>query len=140
SLDPPYVLNLTMSDIIIQPGDPAAPEAAALIAQLDAYQASLYPAESNHLLSIESLKQPNVTFLIASVDGHTAACGAYVTHVGYAEIKRMFVAHAFRGLKLGRRMLEELESRIRLAGLPFARLETGVSQPEALRLYESAGY
>jgi putative acetyltransferase len=52
----------------------------------------------------------------------------------------MFVLPAFRGLKLGRRILEELESRIRATGVKMARLETGVAQPEALGLYEKAGY
>ena len=127
-----------MPTILIATADPA--EAGALIRQLDAYQASLYPAESNHLLPVESLRQPNVTFLVARVDGQVAGCGAFVRHAEYAEIKRMFVSPEFRGLKLGRRLLEEIESRIRSTGLTLARLETGVSQPEALRLYESAGY
>jgi putative acetyltransferase len=127
-----------MPTILIAPADPA--EAGDLIRELDAYQASLYPAESNHLLPLESLRQPNVTFLVARVDDQVAGCGAFVRYAEYAEIKRMFVSPEFRGLKLGRRILEEIESRIRAAGLALARLETGVSQPEALRLYESAGY
>src|SRR5262249_25029573 len=84
---------------------------------------------------------PTVTFLTAWVDGRVAGCGAFVNQGGeYAEIKRMFVLPEFRGLRLGRRILEELESRIRAAGLSVARLETGGWQPEALRLYENSGY
>ncbi|MCI0388142.1 MAG: GNAT family N-acetyltransferase [Acidobacteria bacterium] len=102
---------------------------------------NLYPAESNHLLPVEALRQPNVIFLTASVDGAVAGCGAFVNHDGeYAEIKRMFVLPEFRGLKLGRRILEELETRARVCGLEIARLETGVHQSEALLLYEKAGY
>jgi len=127
-----------MPTILIAPADPA--EAGGLIRELDAYQASLYPAESNHLLPLDALRHPNVTFLVARVDDQVAGCGAFVRYVEYAEIKRMFVSPEFRGLKLGRRILEEIEWRIRAAGLALARLETGVSQPEALRLYESAGY
>ena len=52
----------------------------------------------------------------------------------------MYVMPEFRGLQLGRRMLEELEARARSSGLQVARLETGVAQPEALGLYERAGY
>jgi putative acetyltransferase len=52
----------------------------------------------------------------------------------------MFVLPEFRGLKLGRRILEELETRARASGLELARLETGVHQSEALLLYEKAGY
>jgi putative acetyltransferase len=52
----------------------------------------------------------------------------------------MFVLPEYRGLKLGRRLLEELERRALAAGLKLARLETGIHQPEALGLYERAGY
>jgi putative acetyltransferase len=52
----------------------------------------------------------------------------------------MFVLPEFRGLKLGRRILEELESLARASGLELARLETGIHQSEALLLYEKAGY
>lgn len=130
-----------MRNVRVQVEDPASPAARELIERLDEYQAGLYPAESNHLLPVESLRQPNVTFLTASMDGEIAGCGAFVNQGGeYAEIKRMFVLPEFRGLKLGRRILEELESLARASGLELARLETGVHQSEALLLYEKAGY
>ena len=121
--------------------DPASPDSRELIERLDILMSGLYPAESNHLLSAEALRQPNVTFLTAGVDGEVVGCGAFVNQGGeYAEIKRMFVLPEFRGLKLGRRILEELENRARASGLALARLETGIHQPEALLLYERAGY
>jgi putative acetyltransferase len=130
-----------MRDVLIQTDDPASPVARELIERLDILMTSLYPAESNHLLSVEALRQPDVTFLTAGVDGEVAGCGAFVNQGGeYAEIKRMFVLPEFRGLKLGRRILEELENRARASGLALARLETGIHQPEALLLYERAGY
>jgi putative acetyltransferase len=130
-----------MRNVRIQVEDPASPAARDLIERLDKYLTGLYPAESNHLLPVESLRQPNVTFLTASVDGEVAGCGAFVNQGGeYAEIKRMFVLPDFRGLKLGRRILEELESLARASGLELARLETGIHQSEALLLYEKAGY
>jgi len=129
-----------MRSIVVQPADPATDEARELIAQLDAYHIARYPAESNHLLSVEELRQPNVTFLMSRVDGQATAIGAFVHRGDYAEIKRMYVLPAFRGQKIGRRMLEEIESRILAAGLVIARLETGVHQAEALGLYEKAGY
>ncbi len=130
-----------MKHVNIQVEDPASQAARELIERLDAYLIDLYPAESNHLLSVEALRRPNVTFLSASVDGAVAGCGAFVNQgAEYAEIKRMFVLPEFRGLKLGRRILEELENLARSSGLEFARLETGVYQSEALLLYEKAGY
>jgi len=130
-----------MRRILIQKGDPASPGSLRLIERLDKYQKDLYPAESNHLLSVEALRQPNVTFLVATVDGEIAGCGAFVGHIGeYAEIKRMFVLPEFRGLNIGRRILEELENLARASGLRLVRLETGIHQSEALRLYQRADY
>jgi putative acetyltransferase len=130
-----------MRHVLIQVNDPASPAARGLIERLDKYLTDLYPAESNHLLSVESLQQPNVTFLTASVDGEVAGCGAFVNQGGeYAEIKRMFVLPEFRGIKIGRRILEEIENLARASGLELARLETGIHQSEALFLYKKAGY
>ena len=129
-----------MANVTVLPGDPGSPEVCKLLEELDGYLTSLYPAESNHILSPASLRQPNVTFLVARVAGHVVGCGGFVDYGTYAEIKRMFVLPACRGLRIGRRLLDELEARARTAGLSVARLETGVSQPEAIRLYENAGY
>jgi putative acetyltransferase len=127
--------------ITVEKSDPALPEARRFIEQLDEYLLRLYPTESNHLLPVEALRQPGVTFLLARVDGQAAGCGAFVDRDGeYAEIKRMFVLPEFRGLKVGRLLLDELESLARDAGLALARLEAGIFQPEAMRLYERAGY
>jgi putative acetyltransferase len=130
-----------MRHVLIQTDDPSSPAARELIGRLDELMTGLYPAESNHLLPVDALLQPDVTFLTASVDGEVAGCGAFVNQSGeYAEIKRMFVLPEFRGLKLGRGILEELENLARTSGLELARLETGIHQPEALLLYERAGY
>ncbi len=130
-----------MQHIAIQTDDPTSAPVGQLIEQLDGYMSGLYPAESNHFLPLEALRQPNVTFLTARVDGRVVGCGAFVNHDGeYAEIKRMFVLPEFRGLKIGGRILAALESRAREAGLSLARLETGIHQPEAVGLYEKAGY
>ena len=121
--------------------DPSSAAARRLIKELDAYLNSLYPADSNYLLSVEALRQTDVTFITARLGGRVVGCGAYVDHHGeYAEVKRMFVLARFRGMKIGRRILEELEALARSSGHRLARLETGVSQPEALGLYARAGY
>ena len=129
-----------MEKVTIHLGDPGSPDARKLIAELDNYLSSLYPAESNHLLSVEALSRSNVTFLMAPINGKAAGCGAFVNFGDYAEIKRMFVLPDLRGKGIGRRILAELEKRARLDGLTVSRLETGVSQPEALKMYERSGY
>jgi putative acetyltransferase len=121
--------------------DPAQAEIAPLLQASDAYMASLYPAESNHMLDVASLRQPQVAFLVARVDGKALGCGAVVdSGEGWAEVKRMFVSPAARGLKLGRRLLDEIEAVAARRGVRALRLEMGGLQPEALGLYRSAGF
>lgn len=59
---------------------------------------------------------------------------------GDAEVKRMFVVQEARGRGLARRLLAELEATATAAGRRRMVLETGLKQPEAIRLYESSGY
>ncbi len=75
----------------------------ALLEQSDAYMATLYPAESNHLLDVNSLEKPEVSFFVARKDGEIVGCCALVeAGDGTAEIKRMFVSPDARGLAIGR--------------------------------------
>jgi putative acetyltransferase len=112
-----------------------------MLAHLDAYCAALYPAESNHLLDVASLMRDGVLFLVArDVDGSAAGCAALVNRDGYGEVKRMFVDEAHRGLGAGRKLLEHLVMFAKMSGLAVLRLETGIHQPEAIALYERAGF
>jgi putative acetyltransferase len=121
--------------------NPDQPEVAALLQLSDEYMATLYPAESNHMLDIASLKRDGVAFVVARVDGRVLGCGAVVdSGKGWAEIKRMFVSPAARGQRLGRRLLQTIEAIALERGATRLRLETGVKQPEALSLYQSAGF
>lgn len=107
----------------------------------DAYAASLYPAESNHMVDLSSLEQPAVSFFVARRDGDVVGCCALVeAGDGTAEIKRMFVDPEARGLRVGKLLLEALEMRAGELGCSTIRLETGIHQPEAIGLYKAAGY
>ena len=57
-----------------------------------------------------------------------------------AEIKRMFVKPEFRGLGIGYSILKELEQWSVELNYVECILETGKKQPEAIRLYQKAGY
>ncbi|WP_109125524.1 GNAT family N-acetyltransferase [Dyella sp. C11] len=120
--------------------DPSSLDVSPLIRELDGYLAELYPTGNIRPVPAEELKQPNVTFLTARVDGTPVACGAFVRHDDYVEVKRMYVLPACRGLGLGKQLLEALETEIVRAGGALVRLETGTAQTEALELYERAGY
>jgi putative acetyltransferase len=112
-----------------------------LIRQSDAYAASLYPAESNHMLDLGALEQPAVRFFVARRDGRVVGCGALVVGGdGRAELKRMFVDPATRGLKVGRDLLARIEDEARDLGVRLIQLETGIHQPEAIGLYRRFGY
>ena len=60
--------------------------------------------------------------------------------VSAVEVKRMYVVPEQRGHGHARRMLAALEDAARAAGHDVVVLETGLRQPEAIALYESAGY
>lgn len=119
---------------------PLDPQVVELIRQLDAYQASLYPAESNHFVSVEALAQGDVRFFVARYEGQPLGCGALRIAGAEGEIKRMFVLPLARGLRLGRRILERIEAQAREEGVVWLRLETGIHQEAALALYRAAGY
>ena len=120
---------------------PDQPEVVALIAELDAYQDTLYPPESRHALDLASLKQTNVLFVVARDESARAVgCGAVVITPEFGELKRMYVSPRCRGQGIARRVLLTLESESVRAGCTLLRLETGPFQPEALGLYASFGY
>ena len=113
-----------------------------LLRMSDDYSQSLYPAESNHMVDLATLVQPHVRFFVARRDGAVVGCGALVLGDGNgaAELKRMFVDPAARGLKVGRELLGAMEAHARSIGIRVLRLETGIRQPTAIALYETAGF
>ena len=84
---------------------------------------------------------PAGLFLVATLHAEPVGCGALKLHPGApAEIKRMWVAPAVRGLGLGRRLLTELEARAAAHEVRILRLETNRALGEAIGLYLTAGY
>jgi putative acetyltransferase len=120
---------------------PDSPDARALIEELEAQLQPLYPVESRHGYSIEKLLREKVAFFVLRQDGEPAGCGG-VQLFGkeYGEVKRMYVRPEFRGLGLGRLILELLETYARRSGVDRLRLETGIHQEAAIGLYERAGF
>jgi putative acetyltransferase len=116
-------------------------EVIALIAELDAYQDTLYPPESRHALDMASLRLSNVLFAVARDDaGHAIGCGGIVLLDKFGELKRMYVSPRVRGQGVAKELLAALESQAIRSGCKLLKLETGPYQHEALALYASAGY
>jgi GNAT superfamily N-acetyltransferase len=94
-------------------------------------------------VAADDFAAPNGAFLVAVETEPTEVligCAGWRRHGADAELKRMFTATAARGRGLGRRLLAAIEDSAREAGCKRVILETGDRQPEAVRLYESAGY
>jgi putative acetyltransferase len=120
---------------------PDSTDARALISELEAHLAPLYPAESRHGFSIEQLLQEKVAFFVIRYDGLAAGCGGVkLFGTEYGEIKRMYVRLPFRGLGLAKLMLDHLAGYARKHGAGLLRLETGIYQYEAIGLYEQMGF
>lgn len=77
----------------------------------------------------------------ASLAADLAAAGVRMPAVDrVVEFKRMFVRAAYRRRGHARHVLAALEVEARTAGAQVVVLETGTQQPEAIALYEAAGY
>lgn len=79
--------------------------------------------------------------IVCYVDDKAIGCGAFKEYdASKAEIKRMFVLPGYRGHGIAGKILDELE--LWAAELNYREyiLETGKKQPEAIRLYQKAGY
>jgi putative acetyltransferase len=130
-----------VDELTVRPLGPASDEAGALVAELDAHQMSLYPPESTHLLAISELAAPGAVFLGAYPGGRLVGCCGSVTRPGgYVELKRLFVRPAARNRGVAGALLAELEARARAAGARLLRAETGVRQPDSVRVCERAGF
>ncbi len=87
------------------------------------------------------LTPPAGVFVIARLGGQPIGCGALkVKDRNIGEVKRMWVRTDVRGLGVGRRMLETLETLAREFGLGTLRLETNRTLEEAQALYRKCGY
>ena len=79
--------------------------------------------------------------VVAFVENKAGGCGAFKPYSDdTAEIKRMYVKPEFRGQRIAQHILLELEAWAVESGFMATVLETGLKQPEAIRLYERSSY
>lgn len=111
-----------------------------LIDALDAELTLRYPGEPTNGIDAEDFEATGGVFLIGYLGTEAVACGAFRPTDGAAEVKRMFVAPAYRGRGFARDILRGLEAEAAVRGFPRAILETGIRQPEAISLYRAEGW
>jgi putative acetyltransferase len=101
------------------------------------------PPESVHAMSIERLREPDVTFYSAWDGARLAGCGA-LKELGpaHGELKSMRAAPAYRSRGVGKAILHHLLDEARGRGYARVSLETGRHEPflPARRLYEAHGF
>jgi GNAT superfamily N-acetyltransferase len=87
------------------------------------------------------LVPPNGLLLLALADGEPAGLGGVrYLNTEIAEVKSMYVAPAYRGTGLGRRILARLDEIALEHGCRTVRLDTSDYLTPAVGLYRSAGY
>ena len=121
---------------------PDSADAVQLLSELDAdLHRHAYPPESRHAFSIDKLLRERVAFFVTRYGEEPAGCGGLqLFGTEYGEIKRMYVRPAYRGLGLGKAMLSHLADYARERHVKVLRLETGIYQTEAIKLYERFGF
>jgi GNAT superfamily N-acetyltransferase len=121
------------------------PNARLLVEAVQAEYVVRYGGPDSTPVDPSEFAPPAGQFVIGYLDETAVAMGGLRRHHGGAnavevEIKRMYVAPSARRLGLARLVLSALEERAVALGATRIVLETGQRQPEAITLYQSAGY
>lgn len=104
------------------------------------FDAGFDPAKSRSV-NVKELVPPAGALVLARLDGRPVGCGALrrkADHLG--EIKHLWVDGTARGLGIGRRLLDKLESVAREFGFDTVQLDTNRALTEAQALYRASGY
>lgn len=104
---------------------------------------STSPADACHVLPIDGLREPSLTFWSARESGVLLGVGALKELApDHGEVKSMRTASAALGRGAGRAILHHILAEARARGYRRLSLETGSTEPfaAALRLYESEGF
>ena len=123
--------------------DLSEPEIAALLDEHLQDMAEVSPSESRHALSIDGLRQPEITFWSVWQGRELAGCGALKElNAGHGEIKSMRTAKAHLRKGVAAMMLEHIIMEAKQRGYRRLSLETGSMgffEP-ARRLYSKFGF
>lgn len=126
--------------IHLQRADSDNPDFQSLVHLLDEYLAEKDGEEHSYYAQFNKLDKIRHV-IVAYADEKPIGCGAFKKYDEQTvEIKRMFVHPDFRGQRVGKLVLSELETWANELGFAECILETGWKQEEAVRLYLRSGY
>ena len=116
-----------------------------LIAELTAELEGRYDGSAEvdvtRMPELHKVTGDDTQFVIAWLDDQAVGCGAIrPIDTQTTEVKRMYVRPFARGKGISRKILAKLESLASASGFSHTKLETGINQPEAIKLYETSGY
>jgi putative acetyltransferase len=133
-------LSYFCSMIYVKRTDSSNPDFKKLVEALDHELWTRYKEEMSFYGQYNKIEKNN-TVVIAYFDREPIGC-ACLKHVNdsTAELKRMFVKSEHRGKGIGVLMLDELETWARELSYSKIILETAIRQPEAIALYNKAGF
>ncbi|MPQ97299.1 GNAT family N-acetyltransferase [Modestobacter sp. I12A-02628] len=117
------------------------PVAAELVERVQQEYVRRYGGRDEAVVDPAEFSPPGGLFLVAEIDGQPAGCGGWRVHgPGEVELKRMYVEPSMRRRGVAVAVLHALEQAAVRAGHRRMVLNSGDRQPEALALYERAGY
>lgn len=134
-----------MSDeitVVAEPSDH--PVSQQLISEFFAEIVALYPTLDPGLIPSAhpvEVSAPHGAWRVAYLGGDAIGCGGVKRFDELAaEVKRVYVRPVARGRGVARALMSALEADARELGYRRLRLDTGMQQPDALRLYLGLGY
>ncbi len=135
-------IEISIKMITVKRTTPDDPSVLTLIKKLDKELWERYPTDQAFFEGFNKLPQ-DARVVVVFKGGLPVGCGAFKPLEApekAVEIKRMYVDPSVRGRAIGVLLLENLEKWAKEDGFEIAQLETGINQPEAIRLYEKVGY
>ncbi|MEM1385932.1 MAG: GNAT family N-acetyltransferase, partial [Pseudomonadota bacterium] len=100
-----------------------------------------FDLKNSGVSELTQMKPPLGSFVVARLGDMPVGCVGIKGNGGtLAEVKRMWIAPAARGLGLARRLMTTAEDAARDLGIETLRLDTNSALFEALGLYQSMGW
>ncbi|MFN2477509.1 MAG: GNAT family N-acetyltransferase [Chthoniobacterales bacterium] len=131
----------TESEVRVERADVSSATSQRLFTAMWADVDEIYGNDAPSGLELPGMEVPRAAFVLARDRGEAVGCGAIRPFTEtVAEVKRIYVVPQRRGQQIARLIMGALEQLARENGFSETRLETGLRQPAAIRLYENLGY